>query len=219
MKRESVLLSALARPHHALSCWACPSKESAWLRPFIFSRLFAYVKLIHRHGRPPMDQTFQRIDGTIETGIQHLELFSRERLQHIVRRILTRSRAADSDLDPDKLGRPDRVNDRLDSVVPSMPTGLLDAEPSQIKIEIVVDEDQVVGGQRKLTEEAFERRTSDVHPVEGTGEFEEFRPEPSRSTMSHAVLGETDGPPSGGPLDDPHADVVAGMGIGSARVA
>ena len=59
----------------------------------------------------------------------------------------------------------------------------------------------------------------DVHPVERAGEFEEFRPKSSRSTMSHAALGETDGPPSRGPLDDPHADVVAGLGIGSARIA
>ena len=166
-----------------------------------------------------MNQTFQRIDGPVETGIQHLDLFSRERLQHIVRRILTRCRSADSDLDPHKLGRPDCVNDRLDSVMSPMPTGLFDPETPQIKIEIVVDEDQVVGGQRKLTQEAFERRTGDVHPVEGAGEFEEFRAKPSRSTMSHAALGEMDGPPSCGPLDDPHADVVAGLGIDSARVA
>src|SRR5437870_11213733 len=37
--------------------------------------------------------------------------------------------------------------------------------------------------------------------------------------MSQAALGETDSPPSRGPLDDPHADVVTGLGIGSARVA
>src|SRR5207237_4938911 len=50
-------------------------------------------------------------------------------------------------------------------------------------------------------------------------EFEEFCPQPSRPTMSHAELGETDRPTSRGPLDDPHADVVTGLGIGSARVA
>jgi len=55
-----------------------------------------------------------------------------------------------------------------------MPTGLFNPETPQIKIKIVVDENQVVGGQRKFTQEAFERRTSDVHPVEDTGEFEEF---------------------------------------------
>ena len=136
--------------------------------------LLPHIKLIHCHGYPSVDQTFQRIDGAIETGVQYLDLFSRERLQHIVRRILTRCRSADSDLDPHKLGRPDRVNDRLDAVVSPMPTGLFDPKTPQIKIEIVMDEDQVVGGQRKLAQEAFERRTSDVHPVEGTGEFEEF---------------------------------------------
>src|ERR1700704_5978778 len=180
---------------------------------------FTHIKLIHRYSCPPVDQTFHRIDGAIETGIQHLDLFSRERLQHIVRRILTWCRSADSDLDPHNLGRPDCVNDRLDAVMSPMPTGLFDPETPQIKVEIVVDQDQVVGGQRKLTQEAFEWRTSDVHPVEGAGEFAEFRPKSSGSTMSHAALGETDGPPSRGPLDDPHADVVAGSSIGSTRVA
>src|SRR5262245_25851231 len=37
--------------------------------------------------------------------------------------------------------------------------------------------------------------------------------------MNCVALGETDGPPNRGPFDDPHADVVAGLGIGSARVA
>lgn len=135
---------------------------------------FTHIKLIHRHGCPPVDQTFQRIDSAIETGIQHLVLFSRECLQHIVRRILTRCRSADSDLDPHKLGRPDRVNDRFDPVVASMPTGLFDPKAPQIKIKVVMDENQVVGGQRILTQEAVERRTSDVHPIEGAGELEEF---------------------------------------------
>jgi len=136
--------------------------------------LLPHIKLIHRHGCPPVDQTFQPIDGEVETGIQYLELCSRKRLQHIVRRILTRCRSANSDLDPYKVRRPDRVNDRLDPVMSPMPTGLFDPETAQIKVKIVMDEDQVVGGQRKLTQEAFERRTGDVHPVEGAGEFEEF---------------------------------------------
>jgi hypothetical protein len=74
----------------------------------------------------------------------------------------------------------------------SMPTGLFDPETPQIKIEIVMDKNQVVGSQRILTQEAFEWRTGDVHPIQGTGELEEFRPKSSRSTMSHAALGETD---------------------------
>ena len=136
--------------------------------------LLTHVKLIHRHGYPPVDQTFQRIDGAIETGSQHLDLFSRERLQHIVRRILTWGRSANPYLDPYKLWRADRLNDRLDPVVPPMSTSVFDPEAPQIQIKIVMDENQVVGGQRTLTQKAFERRTSDVHPVEGAGEFEEF---------------------------------------------
>ena len=135
---------------------------------------FTHIKLIHRHGCPPVDQTFQRIDSAIETGIQHLELFSRERLQHIVRRILTRCRSANPYLEPDKLRRPQRLDDRFDAVVPTMTTGLLDPEASRFKVEIVMDENKVVSGEHEFSEQAFERRTSDVHPVEGTGEFEEF---------------------------------------------
>src|SRR5512144_3150914 len=37
--------------------------------------------------------------------------------------------------------------------------------------------------------------------------------------MGHTALGKTDGPPSRSTLDHPHADVVAGLGIGSARIA
>jgi hypothetical protein len=55
-----------------------------------------------------------------------------------------------------------------------MSTNLFDPEAPQIKIKIVMDKNQVVGGQRTLTQEAFERRTGEVHPVEGAGEFEEF---------------------------------------------
>ena len=106
---------------------------------------FPHIKLVHCHRYASMDQTFQRIDGAIETGIQYIDLFSRERLQHIVRRILTRCRPADSDLNPHKLRRPDRVNDRLDPIMSPMSTGLLDPETPQIEIKIVMDENQVVG--------------------------------------------------------------------------
>ncbi len=150
----------------------CAISRSAWL--LLSSYFLTHIKLIHRHGYPPVNQTFQRIDGAIETGIQYFDLFSRERLQHIVRRILTWCWSADSDLDPHKLGRPDRVNDRLDPVMSPMSAGLFDPKTPQIKIKIVVNENQIVGGQRKLTQEAFEWRTRDVHPVEGAGEFEEF---------------------------------------------
>src|SRR5262249_20068274 len=149
-------------------------------------------------------------DGTIETGIQYLQLVTRECLQHIIRRILTRGRSTNSDLDPYKLWCSDRVNDRLDPVVAPMPAILFDPESPQIKIEIVMDQNQVVCGQRTLTQEALKGRTSDIHPVEGAGEFEELRPKPSRSTLSHAALGKTDGPSSRGPFDDPHAGIVAG---------
>jgi predicted nucleotidyltransferase len=55
-----------------------------------------------------------------------------------------------------------------------MTTGLLDPEASRFKVEIVMDENKVVSGEHEFSEQAFERRTSDVHPVEGAGEFEEF---------------------------------------------
>jgi predicted nucleotidyltransferase len=55
-----------------------------------------------------------------------------------------------------------------------MTAGLLDPEASRFKVEIVMDENEVVSGEHEFSEQAFERRTSDVHPVEGAGEFEEF---------------------------------------------
>jgi hypothetical protein len=133
-----------------------------------------HIKLIHCHRYSSMNETFQGLNSAVETGGQNLDLFPREWLQHIVCRILTRRRSADSDLDPHKLGGPDRVDDRLDPIVAPMPTGLFDAETPQIKIKIVMDENQIVGSQRTFTQKAFERGTGDVHPVEGTGEFEKF---------------------------------------------
>jgi hypothetical protein len=138
------------------------------------SRFLANIKLIHRHRDPSMNETFQRLHSAVETRAQHLKLFLREWLQHIVCRILTRRRSTDSDLDPYKLGCPDRVDNRLDPIVTPMPTGLFDPETSQIKIKIVMDENQIVGSQRTFTQKAFERGTGKVHPVEGTGEFEEL---------------------------------------------
>src|SRR4029077_11343063 len=192
----------------------------AFQRLFLFRHLaFPDIELVHRHRYAPMDQTFQCIDRTIKTGIQYFDLCFREHFQYIVCRILMRRRPANSDLDPHKLRCPDRVNARLDPVMSPMPTGLSDPKTPQIKIKIVMDENEVLSGQRKFTQEAFKRRTGDVHPIEGAGELEEFRPQPSRPSMNHAALGETDGPPGRGPFDDPHAGVVAGLGIGSARVA
>ena len=135
---------------------------------------FTHIKLIHRHGCPPVYQTLQRIDSAIETGIQHLEVFSRERLQHIVRRILSWCRTSDSYLESDKLRRPQRLDDRFDAVVPTMTAGLLDPETPRLKVEIIMDENEVISDEHELSEETLERRTSDVHPVEGAGEFEEF---------------------------------------------
>src|SRR5438128_200189 len=97
-----------------------------------------------------MHQTFQCIDGAVQTGIQGVDLFFREHLQHIVCRILTRSRSSYSDLHPQKLWCSDRVNHRLDPIMPAMATGLLDPKTPKIEIEIVMDENQIVGSQRIL---------------------------------------------------------------------
>jgi len=121
-----------------------------------------------------MDQTFQRIDGAVETWIQYLDFLFRERLQHVVRGILMRRRPADADFQPDKLCGAERFDHRLDAVVPSVPARLLDPQAPRLQIEIVVNENEIVGGERELAQEAFERRTGDVHPVEGAGEFEDF---------------------------------------------
>ena len=44
-----------------------------------------HIELVHCHRYSSMNQTFQRIDGAVKTGIQYLNFLFRERLQHIVR--------------------------------------------------------------------------------------------------------------------------------------
>ena len=120
-------------------------KKSACRRPFISCRLLADIELIHGHGYSPVDQTFQRIDDAIKTGIQHLEVFSRERLQHIVRRILARCRTSDSDFYSYKLRCSDRLDNRPDAVMSSVTALLLDSETPHLKVKIVVEKDQICG--------------------------------------------------------------------------
>jgi len=64
---------------------ALREQRSTWLSLFLASHFLSHIKLIHCHGYPPVDETFQCIDSTIETGIQYLDLFSCKWLQHIVR--------------------------------------------------------------------------------------------------------------------------------------
>jgi len=166
-----------------------------------------------------MDQTLQRVNCPIQTRFQHLDLVTRHRLQHIVGGILSRRRTADSDFDSDELRRPQRLDDRLDPIVSSMPSGQLDPQPARLQIKIVMDDDEILGRELEFSEKAFEGRAAEIHPIQRPGKFNQLGSKPSTSTMSKTTPGKTDGPPSGSPLDGPHTDIVESLGVGVSRIA
>src|SRR5262245_35306760 len=122
------------------------STESA--RLFLFTiKFFTHIKLVHGDFGPPMKQTFQRIDRSLETRIDDLHFVLVDRFQHIIGGVLTRRRTADADFESHKLRGPKGFNDGLDAVVASMPSSLLDAKAARFQIQIVVDKNQIVGGE------------------------------------------------------------------------
>jgi hypothetical protein len=48
---------------------------------------------------------------------------------------------------------------------------LLNTETAGLQIKVVVEENQIVGGELALPEKTFEGRAGEIHEVEGTGQF------------------------------------------------
>lgn len=113
-----------------------------------------------------MDQTFQRIHGSVKAGRKHRHLVLRHRLQDIVCGVLTGSGSTDSNFHTDELRSPQCFDDRFDSVMPARPAALLDTQPPGLQIEIVMNENQIVRLDFKLAHQAFERGTCEIHPVQ-----------------------------------------------------
>src|SRR5262245_52060414 len=219
LPRRAVWLTFTARveraPHHRAR--SASTKSVRWL--LYLTRLLPHIKLIHRDRCSSMHQTFQRIDRPIKTGIKDLELVLCERLQQIINRILMRRGSADADFQPYKLRSPERLDHGFDSVMAAVTACLLDSETPRFQIEIVVNKKEIVDSQVEFAQEALQRRTRDIHPVEGAGEFDQLGAKPPRPTLGCSPWGETDRPSSCGSLDYPHADVVAGLGVGGTGVA
>src|SRR5262245_51379681 len=100
-----------------------------------------------------------------------------------------------------------------------MSSGQLDPEPSRLEIKIIVDENKISSGKLVFAEQTFERRTRDVHEVEGSGKLDYLGPKPPSPSISCAASGKPNGPSSCGPFENPHAGVVAGTGVGRTGVA
>jgi len=182
-------------------------------------RILSYVKLVHGYFGSAVNQALERIDRSLKTRLDDVHFVLRDRFQHVIRGILPRRRAADAYLQSHKLRGPQCLNDRLDAVVASMPPGLFDLEAARFQIQIVMDENQIVDGELQLTQKTFKRRARHIHEVESPGEFDQLRSEPSGPSLNDAAPGKTNRPSSRGTLDDPHPDVVTGLGIGSAWIA
>lgn len=181
--------------------------------------MIAHVEAVHCHFGPPVNQAFQRVDGSLQARLEHVHLFPCHRFQHIVRRILSGSRSADPDFDPDELLSTQGFDDRLDAVVSAVAASPFDPETSCFQIQVIMDEKEVVCGKPVLAEETLERRTRHIHEVEGAGKLDEFRAKPSRPPLSGPAPGETDSPSGGSPLQHPYAGIVAGLGVRGAGVA
>ncbi len=95
-----------------------------------------------------MDQAFQHVDRSLDRGLNDLHLVLGDCFQHIVCRILSRCRTPDSYFEPHKLRSPHCLDDRLDAVMAAVSAGLFDPEPAWFQIQIVVDENQIVDGER-----------------------------------------------------------------------
>ena len=135
---------------------------------------FPNIELIHRSFCAPMNQYLQRIDRPFETRLKHLHLILRHLLQHVICGILTRCRTTDSDFQPDELSSSQRVNHGFHAVVASMASRLFDAKASWLQVQIVMDENEIVGGELELAEKALQRRAGEVHEVERGGQLDQL---------------------------------------------
>jgi hypothetical protein len=58
--------------------------------------------------------------------------------------------------------------------VTSRASRLFDAKASWLQIQIVMDENEIVGGELELAEKALQRRAGEVHEVERGGQLDQL---------------------------------------------
>lgn len=121
-----------------------------------------------------MNQTLQRIDGSLKAGLKNGHLIVGNRLKNIVGRILPRRRAANADFDSDKLRCAQRVDHGLDAIMAAVAAGLLDSQSARLQIQIIMDEDQIRRREFEFPQKAFEGGTTEIHPVQRTGQLDHF---------------------------------------------
>lgn len=121
-----------------------------------------------------MNQTLQRIDGSLKAGLKDGHLIVGNRLKNIVGRILPWHRAPDADFHPDKLRCAQRVDHGLDTVMAAVAAGLLDPQSARLQIQIIMDDDQIRRSELEFSQKAFEGGTTEIHPVQRTGQLDHF---------------------------------------------
>jgi len=67
--------------------------------------------------------------------------------------------------------------------MPAISPGKLDPQPTRLKIEIVVDDDELTRSKGELSQKTFHRRARTIHPVEETGQLDQFSPQSPRASL------------------------------------
>src|SRR3954451_174199 len=182
----------------------------------------AGVDFVLRGLEPPGEQQLGGVGGLGDEEGQLLALGAGEVLEHEVRRVLPARWTADADPDPQVVLGAGRARDRPQAVVATLAAAALEPDAGEREIELVVDDDEVGGGEMGVVEQAADRAAGLVHVGRRTGQHDPPAGEPAlageRAGAGALAGGELDAGPGGQLLEHHDADVVpvarvAGPGV------
>ena len=90
--------------------------------------------------------------------------------QHVVRHVHAPRRAPDAAAHAEPVARAQLVADRAQTVVPRMPAAELDADGAGVDVQLVVNDDQVVGSDAVGVAQLLDRAARGVHVALGLGQ-------------------------------------------------
>src|SRR5581483_11346198 len=90
----------------------------------------SHVEFVHRRTNALEHDALQRPHGSVQDRLDSGPLIARERLQHIVGRLLPPGRSSDADLEANEVRRVQRGKYRAQAVVAAMASGLSDPQPA-----------------------------------------------------------------------------------------
>src|SRR6476661_5203686 len=176
---------------------------------------------------PDLDERFDGVGPVVEQEGQHVRALGLgEVLQDEVGGVLASRRPADPEADAEVVLGADRLRDRAQAVVAALTAALLEADDTGVDVELVVDDDEALGGDVVVLQEAGDRTAGDVHVGRwdsqddlGTRDLEAHLGHPGAGLV-RLERGPAAGGVTAGELLDGHgADVVSVAGILRPRVA